>query len=289
MKRKHWFLAALIVMVSALFGGCAMMEPTQRHHANNLFKFLYPKSASHIDTPGIPTLQLPLRVGIAFVPVDNNGPMDRSYWPEDPQFTEAQKLELLKKVSEQFKSYPFVRSIEIIPSAYLTPGGGFENLDNLRNMYGIDLITLVSYDQAQFTDEGFLSLTYWTVVGAVVMQGEKNETRTMIDAAVYDIQSRRLLFRAPGTSSVKGRSTLVHQQEELRKNSAEGFEIAATNLVPALKVQLEDFRDRVKSAPTEYKVVHRPGYTGGGAIGFIDATLFSLAIIALWTHRKHQI
>ena len=288
MKRKYWFLVALIVMVSALFGGCAMLGPTQRHHANNLFKFLYPKSASHIDTPGIPTLQLPLRVGIAFVPVDNGDHRESFYGYDDPQFTEAQKLELLKKVSEQFKSYPFVRSIEIIPSAYLMPGGGFENLDNLRNMYGIDLITLVSFDQVQFTDEGFLSLTYWTVVGAIVMQGEKNETRTMIDAAVYDIQSRRLLFRAPGTSSVKGHSTLVHQEEELRKNSAEGFETAATNLVPVLKAQLEDFRDRVRSAPTEYKIVHRPGYTGGGAFGFIDTTLLSLAAIVLWNRRSLQ-
>ncbi len=48
-------------------------------------------------------------------------------------------------------------------------------------MYDIDVIALVSYDQVQFTDGSFLSLTYWTIVGAYVVAGEKNDTSTMLD------------------------------------------------------------------------------------------------------------
>ena len=43
-------------------------------------------------------------------------------------------------------------------------------------MFGIDVIVLLSYDQVQFRDEGLLSLTYWTVVGAYTIPGEKNDT-----------------------------------------------------------------------------------------------------------------
>jgi rhombotail lipoprotein len=130
--------------------------------------------------------------------------------------TEAEKTNLLDKVADNFRKYDFVSEIEVIPSAYLTEGGSFQNLDQIKTMYGTDVIALVSYDQVQFTDEGLLSLTYWTLLAAYVISGEKNDTSTMLDTAVYDIESRKMLFRAPGTSSIKGRSTPINLSEELR-------------------------------------------------------------------------
>ncbi len=41
-------------------------------------------------------------------------------------------------------------------------------------------------------------------MGAYVVKGEKNETRTLMDAVVYDIRSRALLFRASGESGIIG-------------------------------------------------------------------------------------
>jgi len=150
-------------------------------------------------------------------------------------------------------------------------------------------MALLSYDQAQFTDEGMLSLTYWTIVGAYVVPGEHNDTRTMIDAAVYDIPSRKLLFRAPGLSTVNASATFMNSSEELRKNSEEGFEKAATNLVVELKAQLADFQDRVKSSPTEYKIVRKPGYTGGGALSALELALVGCAGISfVFAQRKQQ-
>ena len=72
-------------------------------------------------------------------------------------------------------------------------------------MFGIDVIALVSYDIVQFTGEGLSSISYWTLVGAYAVRGEKNDTHTMIDAAVYDIASRKhldmLVFQVNGATS----------------------------------------------------------------------------------------
>jgi rhombotail lipoprotein len=282
MRKYVWTRVALLAAIASLGFGCAEFNHARvRHRANSLYTFLYPNGRERTDTPGIPTLSLPLRVGVAFVPTETNGRRD-----EDVEFAETHKAALLKKVSDQFKSYPFVRNIEIIPSAYLTPRGGFSNIEQLKSMYDIDVMALLSYDQAQFTDEGMLSLTYWTIVGAYVVPGEHNDTRTMIDAAVYDIPSRKLLFRAPGLSTVKASATFMDRSEELRKNSEQGFEEAATNLVVELKAQLADFQERVKSSPLEYKVVRKPGYTGGGALSSLELSLIGCAGICFAFAQK---
>jgi rhombotail lipoprotein len=274
MKNFNWTKIAALIAIAIIAAGCAQFTSQRtRHRANSLYKFLYPAGSEHIDTPSIPTLNLPLRVGVAFVPSENKD----GYRADDVEFSEAHKAALLKDVSDKFKSYAFVKNIEIIPTAYLTQGGGFANLDQLRTMYNLDVMALLSYDQAQFTDEGLLSLTYWTIVGAYVIPGEKNDTRTMLDAAVYDIASRKLLFRAPGISAVQNSSTFVNQTKELRNSSEEGFAKAATNLVAELKVQLADFQERVKSSPAEYKVAHRPGYTGAGSFHVLEIGLFACA------------
>ncbi|HUS35102.1 MAG TPA: rhombotarget lipoprotein [Verrucomicrobiae bacterium] len=283
MKNFNWRKIVALAAIVVVAAGCTQFANQRtRHRANSLYKFLYPAGSERVDTPSIPTLNLPLRVGVAFVPTENGD----GFQHEDLQFSEAHKAALLKKVSEQFKSYPFVKNIEIIPTAYLTPGGGFANLDQLRTMYSLDVMALLSYDQAQFTDEGLLSLTYWTIVGAYVIPGEKNDTRTMLDAAVYDIASRKLLFRAPGISAIQNSSTFVNQSRELRNSSEEGFEQAATNLVAELKVQLGQFQERVKNSPAEYKVAHRPGYTGQGAFNVFDVGLMACAGVGLILARR---
>lgn len=44
-------------------------------------------------------------------------------------------------------------------------------------------------------------------MGAYVVQGERNDTHTMMDTAVYDTSSRKMLFRDPGIGRVKGSAT----------------------------------------------------------------------------------
>jgi rhombotail lipoprotein len=158
-------------------------------------------------------------------------------------------------------------------------------------MYGVDVMTLLSYDQVQFTDNNWSSITYATPVGLLFVQGEKNETRTMLDAAVYDIASRKMLFRAPGISSVKDSSTLLNQDLNLRKNSEDSYQQASTNLVTNLRAGLEEFKDRVKTQPEEYKVVSKPGYKMAmGALGEMDVLLVVVfGAGALWVRRERKV
>ena len=281
MHSNKLLLSVVSISCLALVTGCLFSrgDRTQRH-SSSLVNYLYPRGMRVPDSPSIPTLTLPLRVGVAWVP-DGPGP---GYGRSD--LTENQKLELLQKVVPHFRSYAFVRSIEIIPTTYLMAGGGFLNLDQLRAIYSVDVIALVSHDQVQFTSEGLLSMAYLTIVGAYTIQGEKNETDTMIDAAVYDIASRKLLFRAPGISRVKASSTLVNLNEQLRADGQRGFNQAATNMVANLQTELAQFRTRVEQSPQEFNVVRTPGYTGGGAIGWFEVVVAALLGFALLRVRR---
>ena len=250
-------LAGLILLPMILvffYSGCALQT---KHTSSSVVQYLYPDKEGVIETPTIPRLALPLKVGVAFVP--ESGRYNKS-------LTERNKMDLMKNVSEHFKKHAFIKSIELIPSAYLTAQGSFANLNQIQTMYGIDVVALLSFDQSQFTDEGLASITYWTLVGAYVVPGEKNDTHTMVDAAVYDIKSQKMLFRAPGTSRIKSSATPVNLAEQKRLDSEKGFIEASKELVTNLDMQLEMFKEKVQETPEEYNIVHKPGYTGGGSL-----------------------
>jgi rhombotail lipoprotein len=260
------------ILISISMAGCAGRKD---HYKSSVVEYLYPKTEV-VEHPTIPRLSLPLHAGVAFVPASG-----------DSKLSEKDKLDLMSRISAEFRKLAFIKDIEMIPSNYLTTAGGFTNLDQIRTMYNIDVVALLAYDQVQHTDEGLLSLTYWTIVGAYLVQGEKNDTSTMIDATVYDIASRKMLFRAPGTSQIKGSATFVNQSEQLRRDSLEGFRTASENLIVNLQTQLELFKVKVKEKPQEYAVENKPGYTGGGSVGAIFSLfLLGLAGVALWRTRK---
>jgi rhombotail lipoprotein len=232
--------------------GCVSVWGGRRiHEANSVVQFLYPDKSQPFVEPRIPTLRLPLKVGVAFVPpATGHG---RS------NFSEAQKTALLQQVAAQFKELPFVQSIEIVPTTYLRPGGGFDNLDQIRALMGVDVMALVAYDQAQNSHETEWSLAYWTIVGAYIVPAQKNETHTLMEAVVYDVSSRSLLFRAPGTSAMRGNSTLFRTAGELQADARQGLDEAAKDLTLQLQHELEAFKVRIREEPTSVHIEHKAG------------------------------
>lgn len=267
----------------ACLGGCASYGGRQSTQGTSVMQFLYPEAVGYVEELTVPELALPLRVGVAFVPPGGDKRGGYSYGMQN-DFSAAQQTRLLETVAAKFRTLPFVSEIKIVPGAYLRPGGGFTNLDQVRSMFGVDVIALVAYDQVQFTDENFLSLAYWTIVGAYVVQGEKNDTQTLMDATVYDIASRRLLFRAPGTSRVRAQAAPVGLEAALREDRHEGLRLATEDLVKSLEAELAVFRARLKERPEEVKIVHRPGYTGAGA--FEGGAALALAGLVVWAGRR---
>ncbi len=278
---------------AALSGMLAACASSSSRTYSSVVEYLYPGKAEPVEKASIPILSLPLKVGIAFVPevVSKRSGVPLAKMPERfSAVTEQEKMTLMKEISEDFKKYPFVKQpIELIPSQYLTPGGSFTNLDQIHTMYGVDVIALISFDQVQFTDEGFLSMTYWTLVGAYVVRGERNSTSTMMDAAVYHIPSRKMLFRAPGVSAIKSSATPVNLTEKLREDAHLGFKDASKDLVTNLETQLQAFQERVKSSPEEFKVVHTSGYRGGGSFDLLTAVMLTgFGGYALWSGWRRK-
>jgi len=287
------FYCCMAVILALVLAGCMGYQTRMK---SSVVDYLYAYQDETREEASVPVLQLPLNVGIAFVPEQGAGRRGSSgawtNWWGEGVLSEATRQDLLDGVADHFRDLDYVDEIEVIPSAYLTPRGGFANLEQIRTMYDIDVIALVSYDQIQFTDEGMLSLTYWTIVGAYVVQGEKNDTHTMLDTAVYDIESHKMLLRAPGVSNIRGSATIVNLSEELRRDSLRGFEQAAEDMIVNLDAALERLHDKIKAQPEKIKIVQSTSSTrttggghGGGAFGVYEL-LAAFAILLVAAGRR---
>ncbi len=118
----------------------------------------------------------------------------------------------------------------------------------------------LSYDQSQFADTGAASITYWTLIGAYFVKGEKNDTHTLMDAALFHIESRKMLFRAQGVSHTKSTATPVNFTEQARKDSHLGFQQASLDLMKNLKQKLYGFRKALRSRTEKFDLKLKPGY-----------------------------
>lgn len=268
MPQMFKYLITAITLCVCLVG-CASQQSGSR---SSVVDYLYPNTADVHIVQSIPELTLPIRLGIAFVP------SERSYQKGQHPFAlsaqqgslldETAKLAMLESMAQHFKTQPYIGNIQIIPSNYLRPQGSFTNVDQLQALFGIDVIALISFDQMQFSHESTAALSYWTLIGAYFVSGQKNDTSTLMDTAVYDIKSRKLLFRAPGVSHIKGRSTPINLAEELRQDSHQGFHEASEHMISQLAQELDTFTTRLKTQPNDVKVVKSSQYRGAGSVNW---------------------
>jgi rhombotail lipoprotein len=172
----------------------------------------------------------------------------------------------LAGVASQFSSDKSVESIQIIPQIYLTQGKGFMTVEQVAILYDVDVMALVSYDQVAINELNNLSLAYWTIVGALLVPGESTEFQTFVDTAVFDVRSRKLLFRAPGMHSASRDHTAFGFEKGNRKLRTKSFEIASRNMTDNLTKELVLFKQRVKKGEV-IKVKYKTNYLSGGGGG----------------------
>jgi rhombotail lipoprotein len=241
---------------------------TRNGVSSSLVDYLYPKGEVPPEQPqGIPQLALPLRVGIAFVPSQNNS---------DAAISEATRTELLGNVRSAFLDRDYIAHIEIIPDTYLRSKSGFEGMQQVARLYGLDIMALVSYDQVTVSEDRKSSLLYWTIVGAYVIKGTDNEVQTFVDTAVFDVPTRRLLFRAPGTDLLQSRSTAVESAEAVRKGRNASFTAAVNDMTTNLVGELDRFEVRLKEEPQLADVSWKDSAGGGG--GSTDLLMLMLLL-----------
>lgn len=222
-----------------MLGGCAgfLQLDTRAGVSGSVVDYLYPNGgAPAVDKPILPVIDLPARVGLAFVPA-TRAPKGLSA---------ADEARLLALVRQQFSEQDFIARIEIIPESYLRAGGGFENLNQVARLYGVDIVALVSWDQVVQTSESASSLLYWTLVGAYTIKGSSNEVVTFVDTAVLHLPSETLLFRAAGQHRDSKRSTAIRAGDVQSDLARDGFGVAMDEMTTNLEQALVDFNRRVR-------------------------------------------
>ena len=275
MRWYTWFGLAVIFGLS----GCADLacfSSCQRHAQNStsLVEFLYPNGAPPPTQDAQPQLHLPLRVGLAFLP--SNG--EPRIGPDA-----AQKEALLQEIRKRFVSRKFIAEIVLIPDYYLQGKRGFEGLEGVQRLYGIDLMALVSYDQVAHEDDNRWSLGYMTIVGAYVLKGTRHDVSTLVDLAVVDPATHSLVLRAGGFDTRHGTVTLVDENRRLRETATEAFAAATQQMIDHFDGALTAFETEVRDGKANVRVVSNHGKptSGGGAIdGPMLLMLFSLMILS---------
>ncbi len=268
--------AVSLFCVVLLIAGCAGLwgGSGRQGVSSSLVDYLYPQGEVPPRQDGqVPHLVLPLNVGLAFVP---------SRAGSDQVLTEAYRIDLLNRVKAAFAGRDYIREIIVIPDAYMRSGNGFAALEQTARLYNVNVIALVSYDQVAHSDEKSSAFLYWTIVGAYMIKGNRNEVQTFVDTAVFDVPTRRLLFRAPGVNKVESSSTLVNVERDTRKAREAGFEQAMADMTVSLDKELGVFKERIKTDRTV--TVSRAGDQGGG--GAIEPAMLLLAAFVLFLRSR---
>ncbi|MYA15340.1 MAG: rhombotarget lipoprotein [Gammaproteobacteria bacterium] len=264
-------IGALPGCSAAFYGG------TERSTSSSMVDYLYPEGERPVVNPEItPRLELPLRVGIAFVPTTKRS------WRGGLEPTEARRIELLAMVKSAFEGVDYVEDIQIIPSNYLASAGGFSALEQTSRLYDLDVFALVSWDQVVNTEDSVFSILYWTIVGGYVIPASENSVHTMLDTAVFDIRTRKLLLRAPGFDHASRPTTAIASETGQKRISDLSFENAIGEMSKNLEAEIGKFGKRVK-ADKSVEIAYSRNYKGSWVPVQV---LVGLALAVLWVPRR---
>jgi rhombotail lipoprotein len=156
----------------------------------------------------------------------------------------------------------------------------------VQRLYGVDVMALVSYDQAIHLDDNAWSLGYLTIVGAFVIRGSSHDISTLIDLAVVDPLTRSLVIRAGGVDIRRGDATLITDSRSTREAGGDSFSAATDQMIGHLDTALVKLEDDVRSGKSDVHVVSEhhsasgasAGAGGGGALGTLDAAALLLVL-----------
>ena len=272
----------ILILVVILLSSCSMFghEKVRHSRTTSLVNFLYPDGKIPDDLSA-PILRLPLRVGLAYIPsIDNNSHIE-------PRL----KLELLNAIKQQFEGRRYIQNIEIIPEMYISNRQNANQLQQIQQLYQLDVIALVSYDQIVNRKENLLAITYLTIVGNYISPGSHFNVSTLLDMALIDLNSQRLLFRAAGSHGSKGTTAEAYTRHQYDQHQNEDFAVAMDKLRTQLSFELQSFEQRLraKDPNDEIQVEAKKGYEMA-----IDSQLLLLLILLvlfkpLITSRRNQI
>lgn len=251
----------MLLSLTALLAGCAGLcpgcqnRPMHTGASSSLVEFLYPTGTP--PAAGLqarPTLPVPLRVGLTFLPARAGTEAP------DP----AQREQILGRIAEHFKTRGFIGQIVIIPDYYLQGAKGFAGLAGLERLYGVDVMALVSYDQVGYQDDTRSSLGYLTIVGAYFLHGTRQDVTTLIDLAVVEPNSKALILRAGGVDTRSHNTALVGAATAARNQEHESLDAASAQLIEHFDGALTQLEADIKAGKSDLQVAPVAGRGGGG-------------------------
>ena len=242
--------------------------------------FLYPDGKIPNDLSS-PVLRLPLRIGLAYIPeIGRNNHIEP-----------AVKLQLLNNIKQQFEGLRYVQSIEIIPQMYVSGGRKSNQLQQIQQLYQLDVMALVSYDQIVNRKENLLAVTYLTIVGNYIFPGSHFKVSTLLDMALIDLKTKRLLFRAAGSHGSKGATAEAYTRHQYDQHQSNGFVVAMNQLTENLSHELQAFEQRLraKDPNDDIKVEAKKGYEMAADSILLSLLLFFIGFKFLRVNRTPNI
>ncbi len=187
--------------------GCSIVRDPERiarethRERSTLADFLSNGQASPASDARV-DLELPIRIGLAFLPPAGN--------VSEAVPTAEQRTATLMGARAAMMSLPYVSEVCIVPDYYLEPGaaGGFEKLRELSRRFDLDLLAVLSSDQASYETRNLHSLGLITVIGAGLWEGDVDEAVTVIELAIVEPESPTVIMRvASAAASASGDTT----------------------------------------------------------------------------------
>ena len=222
-------LTIILIFLIIFFTGCAKKYDDYIYHRSSVVDYLYSNEQGVALSPFVALLKFPLKVGIGFAP--------SKVQYHQRIIDETERVKLMRRVQGILKKYN-MGDTKIIPSAFFEQNGGFEHLKEIKKLYDIDLIVLVSYDYLKFTDNTPNHITYWGIIGGDIVESRENLIHTMVNASLFDIESKKLAFISSGVSRIRGKIDAKQQKK--------GFLVASEMLLKDLNLRLSLLSKRKK-------------------------------------------
>lgn len=252
MKTKRITLLITLLISLLASAGCATFRADVHtvQKQSNLADFLFGGKAPQKPAQKAP-LTIPAKVGVTFVPDD----------PATKNIPDTTKIEVIESVRSQLvKHTKYIASAQSIPPMYLTPKGGIGNLEQVARQFDVDVIVILGANQFQkYERNPFAAFMDITIIGAFVIPGNTVDTSTVLEAAVYHVPSRALIFRTDGTNETSSRSTFYNSFRSAQNAAVNSIEEASKKLVISIGKALMHFENFDVSKASEIKP------TGGGS------------------------
>jgi len=293
LKRLAPLLVCLTLNACASGGNIRTVQ-----HQSSLATYLYAGKEPTGTLVQKKPLILPIKVGVAFVPADGRN-------LDIPETTKKQVIDSVRAQLAVHKKY--VAAAYSIPSTYLRPQGGVAELEQVAREFDVDVIVLMAANQFQKHERNSLAAFLdITIIGAFIIPGNTVDTNTVLEAAVYHVPSRALIFRADGSDEKTSRSTQFTSSGAAQKDTVSSIEDATKKLVVALTDSLVKFEQfdvtnttdirPIGNTPTKKDASHENYWgrvneyktTGGGSFDAVWIFITAVGLVCAANIRKQR-